>query len=259
MGTQGEDDEAGNTGSECGVACHQSCCVGIICGVHLQGAAWIESIPPEPKEEGAEDAEGNIVSVELAFIFASPAVLAGSDTDDAHERTDCSSEVHNTAASKVHEGGADDGFVAVRQEAFPAPAPIDNCWVDERSHDSGEDHKALELCALGHCTAHNGAACGAEGSLEEPNTEVGFGSEESIHSETGTTDEPVRVFRDTQRKRIAQEVPAQESNRYDDQVLGQDVLGVLDAHTASLEHAKSGVHEEDQQGCKKHPVAPGSR
>mmetsp|Transcript_30655 Transcript_30655/g.69831 ORF Transcript_30655/g.69831 Transcript_30655/m.69831 type:complete len:433 (-) Transcript_30655:170-1468(-) len=256
---QEEDDEAAHAGGQRGVRGHQAGEVGVGRSLHAQGAAGVEAEPAEPEEEGPEHAEGDAVAVELLGLGAVPAPLPGADDDGAAEGAHAADEVDDAAAREVlvRRIGADDGAAGMVQEAHTAPAPVGDDGVDDGGHDHHVDAEAQQLGALCHGATHDGRARGAEGALEEPSAERVRRTARRCHvvrlGEACEATELAGILRGPEGEGRAKEVPAEEAPGHDEEVLRQDVLCVLEAHGARLQHAEARVHEEDEHGADEHP------
>ena len=62
--------------------------------VHAQGAAGVEAVPAEPQGEGAQDHEGQVVSLE--FFGVGEATLARLQDDGAHQTCHSTTEVDDS-------------------------------------------------------------------------------------------------------------------------------------------------------------------
>mmetsp|Transcript_123331 Transcript_123331/g.349438 ORF Transcript_123331/g.349438 Transcript_123331/m.349438 type:complete len:398 (-) Transcript_123331:498-1691(-) len=139
---QGEDHQPRNAWRDRRVHGHESRLVRRRCGVHGEGAPWVEAVPPEPEDEGPEDAERDVVRVELPLLGLIEAPRAGADDERTAECPEPTHHVDNAAPREVLERGAPEHrhglavAVRVRQHPRPAPAPVDHDWVDPASdHD----------------------------------------------------------------------------------------------------------------------------
>ena len=124
-------------------------------------------------------------------------------------------------------------------------------WVDEDGDKDGVNQVHGELSALSHCTGYDSSRCCAEDSLEDQ--EAFFGQtigivehavEEVRHADETTVTEHQTEADKPEKERAEGEV---------DEVLHQDVSGVLRAGEASLDHCEARLHEEDEHCCEEHP------
>mmetsp|Transcript_64991 Transcript_64991/g.121021 ORF Transcript_64991/g.121021 Transcript_64991/m.121021 type:complete len:235 (+) Transcript_64991:1377-2081(+) len=214
--------------------------------MQLKGATCVKTIPSEPQEERANDAEWDTVWTKirsLKHIFKSSITRA--DATCTTEGSHTSDHVHEPGASKVHvRSSAEEGTAfRVVQEALTAPSPKDYNWIDHTCHDENEDAKCQQLRSLGNGAADNRRCRCTKCPLEEPLAEEGGVVKESIHHPL------VRAYGYCP----AAEVPAQKATSHDQQVLSKDILCVLLLYTASFQQAETRMHEEHEHRSKKHP------
>mmetsp|Transcript_92745 Transcript_92745/g.267812 ORF Transcript_92745/g.267812 Transcript_92745/m.267812 type:complete len:309 (-) Transcript_92745:287-1213(-) len=219
-GAEVEDDEACDARRQRGIDSDQGSRVRRLDVMEGSGASRVEAIPTEPQEERTEHTKWHVVRQELVCQLFVVAILARADKQGADDGCNAPDEVNNTASGEVKEGGADLGLaVPVVQPALAAPHPIDHGGIDDRGHKHSKGTKPPQLRSLGHRAADDGAACGTERALEEPNAERLPVVHEAVHEKASAAHKLVRLVDDPQSQRVAQAVPAKKPDRHDKQVL----------------------------------------
>merc|ERR1740121_1924527 len=206
--------------------------------VHLQRASGIEAIPTKPKAESSENNERDIVRIEFLCRVGIKPTMPGSDDDSSAESAYATSHVNETAACEVHVCWTSCGGLAISvnpEPTSPAPPPIGDDWVDETGHCDDVDGEALQLRALRHRTTHNRPSRGAEGALKEPCPECCFIIPEPVHEKVGEASKLAWVLCHTECEGVTDDVPTEKTYCHDNEVLGEDVLCVLEAHAARLQ------------------------
>eukprot|EP00443_Scrippsiella_acuminata_P114026 CAMPEP_0115613844 /NCGR_PEP_ID=MMETSP0272-20121206/21799_1 /TAXON_ID=71861 /ORGANISM="Scrippsiella trochoidea, Strain CCMP3099" /LENGTH=408 /DNA_ID=CAMNT_0003049703 /DNA_START=86 /DNA_END=1311 /DNA_ORIENTATION=- len=257
-GPQEKDEQTADARRQRGVHGNESGNVGCSLVVHRACAARVEAVPAKPQEEGTKTQSGMLVPLEMRFRLWVVSTLPGPDNDSAAERPDSAHHVHEPAACEVNQrrpdhGLAFAGLIGEVEHPAAAPAPINDDGVDDGCHQDREGDEALQLRALCHRTAHNGAPCSAEGSLEEPEPERVLVRPEPSHVEACAACKLVAVLHSTEGQGVAHHVPTEEADRHNDQILREDVLCVLEAHGPRFQQAEARVHEEHKSRCQQHP------
>mmetsp|Transcript_6907 Transcript_6907/g.19725 ORF Transcript_6907/g.19725 Transcript_6907/m.19725 type:complete len:226 (+) Transcript_6907:1048-1725(+) len=190
---------------------------------------------------------------------------ARANSDGAAERRHTTRQVHHARARKV-DAAAEDRLVLVlgegaREEAVVAPDPVNDDGVDEAGEHGGVDEVCLEGAALGDGTGDDGGSGGREDILEEPERHrcavvlrvlsSPADRQEGPTVVRGRSDEcvPVAVARVAVGDAKAPGPPDDGTDAGVQQVLEQDVLGVLGAHRSRLEQREAALHEEDKHAA----------
>jgi len=140
-------------------------------------------------------------------------------------------------------------IVRVSQKPGAGPPHVDDNWVDQGRHQDRVRHETSQLRALSHSTGDNRCRRGAERPLEQPDP-IARALEPSGQERVSAQELPRGVAK---RQTVAQEVPHEEADSDNNQVLQQDGLRVLRANSARLQVCKPKVHEEDQHRAQQHP------
>mmetsp|Transcript_144860 Transcript_144860/g.367630 ORF Transcript_144860/g.367630 Transcript_144860/m.367630 type:complete len:527 (-) Transcript_144860:203-1783(-) len=227
---------------------------------HAERGAAVEAVPPEPQDEGAEDDQRQAVWVE--GLFAVEAARAGTHHSRADESSNSAAHVHDAAACKVHEACVGDRIIRASSEPAVAPRPVHHHRVDPRGHDDRKDQVPRELNSFGHAAADDGRGCRAEGPLEEPIQHVRGGGEDAVavhlceaHAEglVVVGEGVVLAVGDAVRQRPPDGPPTHRAETDVNHVLHQDVLHVLGAAAAGLDHGETSLHEHDQRAAEEEP------
>mmetsp|Transcript_10495 Transcript_10495/g.27476 ORF Transcript_10495/g.27476 Transcript_10495/m.27476 type:complete len:219 (-) Transcript_10495:129-785(-) len=168
--------------------------------------------------------------------------------DRADERQHSACHVHNTGSGKVDHAWANLGRVGVElgEEAFTRPHPVYNNGVDETTDEEGVRKVRPELCTFRNSSTYDGSSSCSKSELKEPKGKVlQVGKEKS-----GPSNERVRS---AVCNSVSNDPEAQASNSCIHNVLEEDILSVFRTDSASLEHTKASLHEENQKGAKQHP------
>ena len=139
------------------------------------------------------------------------------------------------------------GSIIAEPATTPCPVSLDG--IDEQRDESTIEQIHRELGALSHSTADDGGRGGTEYGLE--NQETLYGQVAFIESKVapvGHADESSTLA--TEHESEAEEEEQKRAEHEVDEVLHQDVCGVLTAGKTSLTQRKTRLHKEYQHGCQ---------
>mmetsp|Transcript_4715 Transcript_4715/g.10677 ORF Transcript_4715/g.10677 Transcript_4715/m.10677 type:complete len:552 (+) Transcript_4715:478-2133(+) len=261
---QDEHHDAASGGGERRVHGHLSGQRPRLLAVHAQGGARVETVPPKPEREGAQDDQGHVVRLELLGLLE--AALARPQHVGARERANAAGEVDDAAAREVHVAHAEE-----RGQPAVAPGPGHDHGVDEGGHEEGEGRVGRALQPLRHAAAHDGGARGAEGPLEEPRE---HGARRRAVAQRLDLAVPARREADPEELAGADEAvgqlavlgarpaigegpakgpPAEGPEADVHEVLHEHVRRVLGPAAPRLQHGEAGVHEHHQGPAEDQP------
>ena len=178
---------------------------------------------------------------------------AGAEQDGSHQT--------RPGTKGVHDGGS--GEVDESQFVEPAlthvPLPRAGNGIEDAGEDEREDDELTELDPFGHQARHDCGGGAGEGELEEKvhtGHQLAAGdhlrSDGRIEEQTSelepARDHPAGVVHDL----VTDEPVGRCRQAKHNQVLGQDVDGVLLAAEPGLDHGETGVHEDHQGGADQH-------
>ncbi len=203
------------------------------------GAA-VEAEPAHPQDQGAQGRQrqvgaGDGVDLALLAIFAT----TGAEQQHGGEGSGGARHVHDAGAREV-------GEARLFQEAA-APGPEAFHGVDEAGHHHAEQQEGPELHALGHRPGDDGGGGRHEDHLEE---EVGvqgvarvvrLAAHQAAKARQPAAGGVVHVH-----DVVTDQQEHDAGDGIEQDVLGQDLGGVLGADQAGLQHGEPGGHPHDQ-------------
>ena len=166
--------------------------------------------------------------------------------------------MNDRGTSEVDEFDASDAV-----EPTTVPFPATSNWINEGGEDQGEDHEFAELDPLSHKTGNDrgcrsGESCleqeinggyqagiadglSGNGRVEEEAPEIQPAVDDGVAVHEGVAHEPVGGHREGEHE----------------QVLGEDIDGILLPAHACFDHGEAGVHEDHQDGGDQKPEVVG--
>eukprot|EP00302_Diacronema_sp_CCMP2436_P024559 CAMPEP_0179922360 /NCGR_PEP_ID=MMETSP0983-20121128/5611_1 /TAXON_ID=483367 /ORGANISM="non described non described, Strain CCMP 2436" /LENGTH=524 /DNA_ID=CAMNT_0021825729 /DNA_START=24 /DNA_END=1598 /DNA_ORIENTATION=- len=251
LGEEDHGERAGGRGEGGGHA-HAREVARVLRGEDGERGAAVEAIPAEPEDEGSEHLQhGRVAGHRLHAARLVEAANAGSEEVGREEGGHAAGHVHDARAGEVDHPAEQAVCVEGREEARAVPHEVDDDRVDEGGERDRVDHVPSERAALGHAARDDGRRGGGEGELEEPGGPIvafrGVGRlpvvrVNRVGAARGADEAVVAAVCDAE----PDDVPDDRADARIKQVLDQDVLGVLGAHRARLEHGEAGLHEEDE-------------
>ena len=231
---------------------------GEVIGVsHGKGRSRVESVPSNPEDESTEDNEGSRVSGEGNGVTLSIETTdTGSNSDGTDKSGNTTSHVDDTRSSKVNDTKVLDGLgdnrtvVEGRHPAVDIPDPVGDDGVDETSEEERVEEVGKEGGTLGDGTGDNGGSSGSEGPLEEPNVESVVSK--AVSEEVGASNETVGVVASTVGKSVTEGPVSEGTGASVEDILKENVHGVLGTNGTSAKHSETGLHEEHEESGNKH-------
>ena len=226
--------------------------------VHGQLGSGVETEPPEPEDEHADDSEADVVARNRPRL-AVRSVLADPWAEEygTHEGGPTARTVDDAGSGEVTEAGIADA--QVREDPVALPEHVDHHRVDEPAHDQAEQQVGGELRALGHGTRGDGHRRGGKDHLEEE--ERRSGQHVAVDERLGHTREEEGVRADeaaavrTEGEAEADGPEGQGTDRHVGQVLGHDVADVLGPGHPGLDQGEPCLHQEHEAPGQYQPEA----
>ena len=182
----------------------------------------------------------------------------------AHELADAGAKQHGAhqtgpSAHGVNDGGASEVNEAELAQPAAVPLPGTGDRVDDRGQDEGEDHELAELDALSHQTRNDRGSGARESGLEE---EVNGGDQTSVShhlsGDSGVKEQAVEIEPAVSdgaavHERVTNEPIGGHRKGEHEEVLGENVDGVLLSAHPGFDHGETGVHEDHQDRGHQEP------